>query len=182
MNESFMNSTFIDTGNLVMDEMNLTGDPDYGKLVVNFKKLHEDATIPSYATDGSAGLDCTTVTDPIQKDTYIGYKLGFSVEIPVGYVGYLFPRSSISKTDLSLSNAVGVIDSDYRGEVQARFYAKHYNDMYNDMIPRNNNYVYSKGDKLCQLIIMPIPRIKPQWVDELSDTERGDGGHGSTGA
>ena len=180
MNESFMNSTFIDTGESMTDEIYFTGDPDYGKLVVNFKKLHEDATIPSYATDGSAGLDCTTVTDPIQKDTYIGYKLGFSVEIPEGYVGYLFPRSSISKTDLSLSNAVGVIDSDYRGEVQARFYSKHYSGVYNDMIPRNT-HKYIKGDRVCQLIIMPLPRIKPQWVDELSDSERGDGGHGSTG-
>ena len=180
MNESFMNSEFIDTGKSVMEEMNTIPDPDYGKLQVKFKKLHKDATLPSYSTDGSAGLDCTTVTDGVDKDTYIQYNLGFSVEIPEGYVGYLFPRSSISKMDLALSNAVGVIDHDFRGEVQARFYSKHYSGNYNGMIPRYHGK-YHKGDTLCQLIIMPVPKIKPIWVDELSDTERGGGGFGSTG-
>ncbi len=180
MSESFMNSTFIDTGRPVMEEMQFTGDPYFGHLGVNFKKLHEDAILPYYSTDGSAGLDCTTVTDGEDKGEYIKYKLGFAVEIPEGYVGYLFPRSSISTMDLALSNAVGVIDSDYRGEVQARFFVKHYSATYNDMIPRTNAK-YHKGDKICQLIIMPIPRVKTQWVDELSDTSRGEGGHGSTG-
>jgi len=149
-------------------------------LFVYFKKLHEDAILPEYATPGSAGMDCVTVTDGVDKGEYIQYKLGFSVKIPEGYVGYLFPRSSISTTDLSLSNSVGVIDSDYRGEVQARFFAKNFSPLSKTLDARTK-YKYHKGDRVCQLIIMPIPRVASQWVDELDDTVRGDGGHGSTG-
>jgi len=181
MSDTFMNSEFLDTGKPVIEDMIVIGNPDYGKLDVKFKKLHEDATLPSYSTDGSAGLDCTTVTDGEDKGTYIKYKLGFSMEIPKGYVGYLFPRSSVSTTDLALSNSVGVIDSDYRGEVQARFFAKNFSPL-SQTLDARTKYKYHKGDKICQLIIMPIPRVNAQWVDELSETIRGEGGHGSTGA
>ena len=148
-------------------------------LTVKFKKLHKDATLPTYSDDGSAGLDCTAVSDAYINDTYIGYKLGFAVEIPTGYVGLLFPRSSISKMDLALSNSVGVIDSTYRGEVEARFFSK---DSRNNVsgYPRIDKS-YAKGDKLCQLIIIPIPKVQSLWSDELSETKRGDGGFGSTG-
>lgn len=141
---------------------------------VKFKKLHEDATLPSYAIDGSAGLDCTNISGPIFKDTYIGYKLGFAVEIPEGYAGLLFPRSSISKIDLSMSNSVGVIDHGYIGEVQARFYNKNFNEY-------RETHIYHKGERVCQLIIIPIPSINPIWADKLNDSVRGIGGHGSTG-
>jgi dUTP pyrophosphatase len=149
-------------------------------VVVNFKKLHKDAVLPQYSTTDSAGLDCVATDGPIIKDTYVGYKLGFAMEIPKGYVGLLFPRSSVSKTDLSMANSVGVIDSDYRGEVEARFKPTHF-DYMNNSINTRGDYRYYTGDKVCQLIIVPIPTIKPMWSDELSDTNRGDGGFGSTG-
>ena len=141
------------------------------ELDVKFKKLHEDAVLPYYATDGSAGLDCHTVTDPIIEARYVCYKLGIAMEIPKNYVGLLFPRSSVSKKDLMLANAVGVVDFDFRGEVQARF---------KQINPELKSNQYKKGDAVCQLIILPYPKIKPQWADELSDTVRGEGGFGST--
>lgn len=134
---------------------------------VKFKKLHEKAVLPLYAKPGDAGLDMT----PVSIEQVDGRKLrchfGVSVEIPEGHVGLIFPRSSIWKTDGRLSNAVGVIDSGYRGEVQAVF----------DM---SGKLFYPGGVPVCQMIIMPIPTIEPEWSDELSETERGDGGFGHT--
>src|ERR1700744_3150088 len=94
-------------------------------LNVKIKKLNDKAIVPEYATDGSAGLDITAIErNLILKGSvaYAEYKTGLAFEIPSGYVGLIFPRSSItSKTNLVLANSVGVIDSDYRGEVTFRF-------------------------------------------------------------
>ena len=136
-------------------------------MKVKFKKLHEKATLPSYAKPGDAGLDMTPVAIGQVSNRKIGCFFGLSVEIPEGYVGLIFPRSSIWKTDGRLSNAVGVIDSGYRGEIQAIF----------DM---SGKLFYPDGVPICQMIIIPIPTIKPEWADELSDTERGVGGFGHT--
>jgi len=145
-------------------------------MKVKFKRLHEDAVIPSYAKPGDAGLDLTTVTDGFGADKYIQYKFGLACEIPEGYVGLIFPRSSISKIDLILSNCVGVIDSGYRGEIQVRFK--------NTIIFRNrceiSGDIYKKGDKIAQMIIMPYPTIEPEWAETLTDTDRGTGGFGHT--
>ena len=149
-------------------------------MKVKFKKLHDDAILPKYAKEGDAGLDCWTVSDAEVTDTYVKYDLGFSVEIPEGYVGLIFPRSSISKTDYVLANSVGVIDSGYRGEVQARFKATNYRPTQYRMEARSNK-IYKKGDRVCQLVIIPIPDISPEWSDTLSDTSRGEGGFGHTG-
>lgn len=141
---------------------------------VKFKKLHEDAVLPQYAKSGDAGMDCYSVGDPIVKTKYVAYNLGFAVEIPEGYVGLLFPRSSVSKKDLVLANSVGVIDSGYRGEVQARFKSTVLQE-------GSQGYdIYSKNQAVCQLMILPYPTIEAEWADELSDTERGEGGFGST--
>ena len=147
-------------------------------ITLPFKKIHDDAVLPTQSTDGAAGLDCVAVTGPIHTERYVGYKLGFSVQIPKGYVGLLLPRSSISKTDMMLANSVGVIDSDYRGEVEARF--KHFPNSSRvlDVAPSN---IYDAGERVCQLVIVPIPHVIPVWSDTLSDTSRGHGGHGSTG-
>lgn len=144
-------------------------------MFVNFKKLHDDVVLPKYAKLGDAGLDCYAVSDPIITNTYVSYKLGFAVEFPIGYVGFIFPRSSISKYDLVMANSVGVIDSQYRGEVEARF--KIVNNNNNILTPMK---MYNKGDAICQLIIMPHPTIYPVWVDILTDTDRGSGGFGHT--
>lgn len=142
------------------------------KLIVPFKRISKYAILPEYATMGSAGMDCYAVGDPEEKETCVVYSLGWGCEIPEGYVGFLFPRSSNSKKDLLLSNSVGVIDSDYRGEVQARF---------RDVSDADKAAImYTSGEAVCQLIIMPYPTIQSEWTEELSDTERGEGGFGST--
>jgi dUTP pyrophosphatase len=111
-------------------------------------------------------------TEIINEEVFqITYGIGLAMEIPEGFVGLIFPRSSIRKTDLSLTNCVGVIDSGYRGELQATF--------------RKERGVVSKkyevGDRIAQIMIIPHPPIEFVEADELSNTERGDGGFGSTG-
>ena len=113
-----------------------------------------------------------TATEIISEEPFqIVYGTGIAVEIPEGHVGLVFPRSSIRKYDLSLTNSVGVIDSGYRGEIQVTF--------------RKERGVASKtyevGDRVCQLMILPYPTVNFVEVNDLSDSERGTGGHGSTG-
>jgi len=138
---------------------------------VKIKKINENAVIPKYAKDGDAGLDLVATSIVSEEAFQITYGLGVAMEIPYGFVGLVFPRSSIRKYDLSLTNCVGVIDSGYRGELQATF--------------RKERGVVSKkyevGDKVCQIMIIPHPSIEFQEVEELTNTERGEGGFGSTG-
>ena len=138
---------------------------------VNIKRTHPDAVIPRYAKSGDAGMDMVAVA-MTETEIYVEYDLGVAFEIPEGFVGYIFPRSSISKYHLDLANSVGVVDSGYRGNVTARFkktkdspYAKAYN----------------VGDRVCQIIIMPVPHVRFVEVGELGETERGIGGYGSSG-
>ena len=141
-------------------------------LKVNFKKTSEKAVIPTYAKDGDAGLDLTAIESHINFDyKFVEFDTGIAVEIPQGFVGYVFPRSSISKTSHSLANSVGVIDSSYRGSIKLRM---RFDENSSDM-------EYTYGDKIGQLIIMPIPNIELNEVSELTDTKRGGGGFGSTG-
>lgn len=139
-------------------------------MKIKIKKLHQDAVVPSYAKDGDAGLDLTATS--ISRDDYgnICYGTGLAFEIPKGYVGLVFPRSSNSKKDLWLTNSVGVIDSGYRGEVTFKYRAV-------DFAER----IYYVGERVGQLIIMPYPYIEFEEVEELSETERGCGGYGSSG-
>ena len=140
------------------------------KLTVRFKKLYEDAIVPSYAKPGDAGLDLTAhrLVPCVVGIPYMEYGTGIAVEIPQGHVGLVFPRSSISKLeDFYLKNSVGVIDSGYRGEIMMRFCKSH--------------EFYEAGEKIGQLIIIPYPTIYLEEVEELSSTERGEGGFGSTG-
>jgi len=140
-------------------------------MQVKIKKLHNNAVIPKYAKAGDAGLDLVA-TEILNKDTFqITYGTGLAMEIPAGYVGLVFPRSSIRKYDLSLTNCVGVIDSGYRGEIQATF-RRHKGVASTD---------YEVGDKIVQIIIVPYPSIEFIETDELSETERGTGGFGSSG-
>lgn len=145
---------------------------DQGHLLANttkvkFKKLHSDAVAPSYAKDGDAGLDLTA-THMTFEENFIEYGTGIAVEIPHGYVGLVFPRSSVSKKEnFYLKNSVGVIDSGYRGEIKLRFNV--------------SDDHYTVGDKVGQLIILPYPTIQLEEVETLSSTERGDGGFGSSG-
>lgn len=139
---------------------------------VKITKLYSQAVIPSYSKEGDAGLDLTAVDiSTVDKGEYgyIEYNIGIAIEIPPGYVGLIFPRSSISNTGLILANAVGIIDSNYRGPIKCRFKA----------IP--NTTIYNVGDRVAQLLILPYPQINFEEVEELSDTNRGEKGFGSSG-
>lgn len=165
-------------------------------MKVKVKKLHPDAVIPSYATDGSAGMDLTATRIEYDDDGNLVAHTDLAFEIPKGWVGLLFPRSSISKKDLSLANAVGVLDSDYRGEVTFKFRSR-FNfvnplKFWWDTIIREKRVVfhhvyhqwrnvYGKGDRIGQIIIVKHPSVVFEEVDNLSETERGNGGYGSTG-
>lgn len=170
-------------------------------LKVKIKKLHKDAVIPSYAKEGDAGLDLTAVDYYFDEDGNAVYHTGLAIEIPEGYVGLLFPRSSISKKDLSLTNAVGVIDSGYRGEITLKFKPTlnfegnedsaflgdgMFDWIGNVYIPFDKDIpiepiVYKCDERVAQLIIMPYPKVQFEEVEELTKTERNDGGFGSTG-
>jgi dUTP pyrophosphatase len=140
-------------------------------MKVRIKKINPSAVIPSYAKDGDAGMDLVA-TRIISNTTFdVSYGTDLAMEIPNGFVGLVFPRSSIRKYELALSNSVGVIDSGYRGELQATF--KKTNGL--------DSLAYKVGDRIAQIIIIPHPPIEFNEVDELSDTERGEGGFGSTG-
>lgn len=140
-------------------------------MEVKFKRLHKNAVLPRYAKYGDAGLDLTATTkhwDTLNR--VMVYGTGIAAEIPEGYVGLVFPRSSIFKLSLSLANAVGVIDSGYRGEIIFMFKES----------DEQLNY-YDPGDRIGQLIIVPFPAIMPEWSDDLSQTDRGNSGYGSSG-
>ena len=140
-------------------------------MQVKIKRLTPNAVIPTYSKEGDAGMDL--VATKILSDTTfdITYGIDLAMEIPNGFVGLVFPRSSIRKYDLILSNSVGVIDSGYRGEIQATF--KKTNGL--------DSISYSVGDRIAQIMIIPHPPIEFKEVDELTNTERGEGGFGSTG-
>ena len=140
-------------------------------MQVRIKKLNENAVIPSYAKGGDAGMDLVATSIISETTTDVTYGMGIALEIPYGFVGLVFPRSSIRKYELALTNSVGVIDSGYRGEIQATF--KKTNGL--------DSLSYKVGDRIAQIMIIPHPEIEFEEADELSDTERGEGGFGSTG-
>jgi len=165
-------------------------------MKVNIKKLHPDAVIPCYAKPGDAGMDLTAISQHAQTDVdedgdYLEYGTGLAIEIPEGHVGLIFPRSSVSKKDLFLANAVGVIDSGYRGEVKLRFKMEQQYDALDSWVDDQLYYtegerkfyanVYKVGDKIGQLMIIPYPHVELVETHELGDSDRGAGGFGSTG-
>jgi dUTP pyrophosphatase len=139
-------------------------------MKVNIKKIIEEAVIPSYSRNGDAGLDLTATSFSIENDCYV-YGTGIAIEIPEGYVGLIYPRSSISKYDLILANHVGVIDSNYRGELILKF--KKTKDLFNK--------IYIVGDRIGQLIIMAYPSIEFSICEDLSSTNRNTANFGSSG-
>jgi len=162
-------------------------------MKVKIKKLSEKAVIPSYAKNGDAGMDFTATSRTVDEDGNTVYGTSLALEIPDGYVGLLFPRSSNSKKELILANSVGVIDSGYRGEVTFKFKPTLRTFSIWSLIksvfikaPNIDLTIfrykqYQIGDRVGQLIILPYPKIEFEEADELSETERGAGGYGSTG-
>jgi dUTP pyrophosphatase len=148
--------------------------PNSLKIPVRFKKLVNNSVTPRYSKDGDAGMDLTITSIISETKTDVTYGFGISMEIPKGYVGLLFPRSSVRKYDLSLTNSVGVIDSGYRGEIQATFKKTNW-------LKGDSSEKYNIGDRAAQIMILPYPQIEFIETDDLSETERGDGGFGSSG-
>ena len=149
-------------------------------MKVKIKKIHPDAVIPRYAKTGDAGLDLVATSKMFDQDGNVVYGTGLCFEIPEGYVGLLLPRSSNSKTSLLLTNHCGVLDSGYRGEVLFKFRSyNHYHPLWDKL--DGDIVIYKPGDRIGQLIILPYPSIEFEEVQELSETERGEGSYGSTG-
>ena len=144
---------------------------------VKFKRIHELTPKPEGMSDGAAAADLTATGATVNyAQGYIEYNTGLCVDIPKGYAGFIFPRSSISKTPHSLANSVGVIDSDYRGEIKVRMRFNEYS-----VVDSSSGEIYSIGDRIAQMVIMEVPSVEYEEVDELTDTSRGKGGFGSTG-
>ena len=141
---------------------------------VNIKKLNEKATVPTYGSEFSAGADLYALTEEaitIAPHETALVHTGVAMEIPVGYVGLVFARSGLAtKRALAPANKVGVIDSDYRGEIMVALH-NHGSE------PRT----IENGERIAQLVLLPYLTAEFDEVDELSDTARGEGGFGSTG-
>ena len=141
-------------------------------MKIQFKKLVPEAQKPKFGKPGDAGADLVATSIDMSRYGQVVYGTGLAVEIPEGMVGLVFPRSSVRNYDISMSNSVGVIDSGYRGEIMATFNMKN---------PSESQEIYQVGDRIAQLVIVPVPLIQYAEVEELSETSRGTEGHGSTG-
>jgi dUTP pyrophosphatase len=145
---------------------------------LRFKKLHEDAVIPEYKTSGAAGMDLHAIRDfNLMPGEIAVLETGLSVEVPEGYELQVRPRSGFATRGLTIVNSPGTIDSDYRGEVKV---------IATNVHPKNHNFLslsvkIKKGDRIAQLVLARVHKLPIEEVDELSDTERGSGGFGSTG-
>ena len=140
-------------------------------MEIKIKKLDPKAVSPARQKVGDAGYDLVATSLSFQAD-FDEYGIGLAFEIPNGHVGLVFPRSSISKKDQFLCNHVAVIDSNFRGEVKLRFKQSKGSGTFKE---------YAVGDRIGQLIILPLPEVTFTEVDELGDSERGDGSFGSSG-
>lgn len=139
------------------------------ELPIKFKRIHPKAQIPKKQHKQDAGYDLTAVSVSYGINRQVIYGTGLCVQIPDGYVGKIYPRSSIRKLSLTLSNSVGIIDAGYTGEIQVTFRQHDLSEIYNS------------GDRIAQLVIEKLIPVEFIEVDELDETERGAGGHGSTG-
>jgi len=150
-------------------------------MKIQFKKLVPEAQKPKFGKPGDAGADLVATSLDFSRKNQVVYGTGLAVEIPEGMVGLVFPRSSIRNYHLSMSNSVGVIDSGYRGEIMLK-YTRGQHLLHSNHINSNANFKeYEIGDRVGQLIILPYPQVHFQEVESLSETERGEGGYGSTG-
>lgn len=173
----------------------------YKIINIKFKKVSPTAHTPFHGSKAVAGYDLYADGDPVQdKHGNLVYRTGIAVQIPKGYAGYLFPRSSNARTELFLTNSVGLIDSDYTGEILLKFktsiriatiwslirfaFYKIIHKKPNFSCGIINSYdenFYRDGERIGQLVILPTPKVHYEEVDELEQTERGNGGYGSSG-
>jgi len=173
-----ISNEFANELNVVLSGLGKDIESELGKRVqnpammdLNFRKLREDAVTPTYANDGDAGLDLT-ITHIISDDLFQTiYGTGLSFEVPRGYVGLVFPRSSVRKHNAILANCVGVLDMGFRGEIELTF------NTYENV----ERHKYEIGESAAQLVIIPFPKINLIEQKDLSKGVRGDNGHGSSG-
>ena len=145
-------------------------------IPMKIKKLHPDAVLPAYASAGAAGADLHALAEAGEITVEAGQTVllhtGVAVAIPEGYVGLVYARSGMAtKRGLAPANKVGVIDSDYRGEIMVALHN-------HGTVPQT----VAAGDRIAQLVIAPVVTAAFEEVDDLDDTDRGAGGFGSTGA
>lgn len=143
-------------------------------MIVKIKKLNDRAIIPSYATDYAAGADLYSAMEEdilIKANETVMIKTGLSIEVPSGYAAFVYARSGIAfKFGIAPSNKVGVIDSDYRGEIMVALHNH-----------SNKDYIVEKGERIAQMIIAPYIKANFVLTDTLEETERAEKGFGSTG-
>lgn len=156
------------------EEFDISAGVPSMSLIVKVKKTIPSAVLPQFATSGAGGADLTAATETLRNELtgpVVEYDTGCAFEIPSGHIGLVLPRSSVTtKTTLMLGNSIGLIDSDYRGSVKFQY--------------RNVGAAgkkYKVGDRIGQIVILPIPAVSFVEVEELSDTDRGSGGFGSSG-
>lgn len=137
---------------------------------LKFKKLHPDAVLPEYKTAGAAGMDiCAVEYRTLQPGEAYAISTGLAVEIPDGYELQCRPRSGLALQGITVVNSPGTIDSDYRGEIKVI------------LLSHNAELLVTPGDRIAQLVLAKVERMPIVEVDQLSDTQRGEGGFGSTG-
>lgn len=142
-------------------------------MEVKIKLLSDKAKLPVKGTPDSAGYDLTAASVFWDRsNNIVSYGFGIALEIPKGYVGLIFPRSSVYKKNLDMSDCVGVIDSDYRGEISAKF----------RLLNPNLDNVYISGERIAQIVFIKHDDVDFKVSEELSETIRGAGGYGHTGA
>lgn len=142
-------------------------------MIINIRKFATDAHLPTRGSRSAAGWDLYAHTVNFCDD-FVEIGCGVAVKIPEGWCGLLFPRSSVSNTDFMLANSVGLIDSDYTGELKLRFKPLSH-ELYGVESP------YSLGDRCGQIVFQRVPDVEWNEVDMLEETERGNGGFGSSG-
>lgn len=135
---------------------------------IKIRKLHPNAQIPTYGTDGAAAFDLYALED-VQGIGHVSVKTGLAFEVPGGYGLFIKPRSGLAFKQ-GVQAFSGTIDSDYRGEVMVL------------LEKADNSFIYvERGDRIAQAVILPVPRVEFEVVDTLAPTARGTGGFGSTG-
>ena len=167
-------------------------------MKIKIKKLVDHAVIPKYAKAGDGALDLTAISKELDEYGNVVYGTGLAFEIPDGFFMMLLPRSSNCKSDLMLTNHCGIVDSGYRGEVSFKF-APYQRLRTRDVViknavgltdllyrpyhkvPKETFHDYEIGDRVGQLIVLPYPTVEFEEVEELSQTERGQSGYGSSG-
>lgn len=142
---------------------------------IKVKSLDYRAVFPTYSYPGDACVNLVATGKSHDGANWV-YNTGLAIEIPEGYVGLLFPRSSVSKTKMLMRNCVGVIDSGYRGEIVVKMASLDIGELTDAGLP-----CYNVGEKVAQLMVLPVPTMEFERVDKLSESLRGEGGFGSSG-